>query len=264
MAAFIATLSALAVSWLSPEHRMGPRRILNALEVSGRRTVLIATACAGAGLIVGVVTLTGIGLNVSSLVISASGGSTIAALILIMVASIIMGMGTPTTVAYIIVATLGVPALESLGFAALPAHFFVFYFGVLSMVTPPVAVAAYAGAEIAGADMMRVGFIATRLCLVAFIIPFIFIYEPALLMVGSAPNILAAFITAMIGIVALAGALEGWYMRPIGWTFRLPLFASAILMIIPGLLTDLAGLAIFLGITAWCRFKKSPALGATS
>ncbi len=257
MAAFIATLSAMAVSWFSPEHRMGPRRILNALEVSGRRTVLIAAACAGAGMIVGVVTLTGIGLNVSSLVISASGGSSIVALVLIMVASILMGMGTPTTVAYIIVVTLGVPALESLGFAALPSHFFVFYFGVLSMVTPPVAVAAYAGAEIAGADMMRVGFIATRLCLVAFIIPFIFIYEPALLMVGSATKILVAFVTAMIGIVALAGALEGWYFRPIGLPVRVPLFASALLMIFPGLSSDFVGLGVFLGISAWCRFKKS-------
>lgn len=257
MAAFIATLSAMAVSWFSPEHRMGPRRIIKALEVSGRRTVLIAAACAGAGLIVGVVTLTGIGLNVSSLVISASGGSTIMALLLIMAASILMGMGTPTTVAYIIVATLGVPALQNLGFATLPSHFFVFYFGVISMVTPPVAVAAYAGAEIAGADMMRVGFIATRLCLVAFIIPFIFIYEPALLMVGSTPDILLAFVTAMIGIVSLAGALEGWYFHPIGWMFRLPLFVSAILMIFPGLLTDLIGVSVFLGITAWCRFTKS-------
>jgi len=264
MAAFIATLSAMAVSWFSPEHRMGPRRILKALELSGRRTVLIAAACAGAGLIVGVVTMTGIGLNVSSLVISASGGSTIVALLLIMVASILMGMGTPTTVAYIIVATLGVPALENLGFAALPSHFFVFYFGVISMVTPPVAVAAYAGAEIAGADMMRVGFIATRLCLVAFIVPFIFIYEPALLMAGSAPKVLLAFVTAMIGTVSLAGSLVGWYFRPIGWTFRLLLFVSSILMITPGLLTDLIGLAIFLGITAWCRFKKSSLILAPS
>ena len=264
MAAFIATLSAMAVSWFSPEHRMGPRRILKALEVGGRRTVLIAAACAGAGLIVGVVTLTGIGLNVSSLVISASGGSTIVALLLIMVASILMGMGTPTTVAYIIVATLGVPALENLGFAALPSHFFVFYFGVISMVTPPVAVAAYAGAEIAGAGMMRVGFIATRLCLVAFIIPFIFIFEPALLMVGSASNILAAFVTAMIGIVALAGALEGWYFRPLGWAFRFLLFASAILMIIPGFHTDLVGLPVFLAITAWCRFGKRSRISARS
>jgi len=264
MAAFIATLSAMAVSWFSPEHRMGPQRILKALELSGRRTVLIAAACAGAGLIVGVVTLTGIGLNISSLVISAAGGSTTVALLLIMAASILMGMGTPTTVAYIIVATLGVPALENLGFAALPSHFFVFYFGVISMVTPPVAVAAYAGAEIAGADMMRVGFVATRLCLVAFIIPFIFIYEPALIMVGSAPTILVAFVTAMIGIVALAGALEGWYFRPIGWTFRLPLFASAILMIFPGLRTDIVGLAVFLSITAWCRFTKKSRILAPS
>ncbi|MEW6335693.1 MAG: TRAP transporter fused permease subunit [Thermodesulfobacteriota bacterium] len=264
MAAFVATISAVAVSWFSPEHRMGPRRIIEALETSGRRAVLIAAACAGAGLIVGVVTLTGIGLNISSLVISASGGSTVLALLLIMAASILMGMGTPTTVAYIIVATLGVPAMQGLGFAALPSHFFVFYFGVISMVTPPVAVAAYAGAEIAGAEMMRVGFIATRLCLVAFIIPFIFIFEPALLMVGSAPEILQAFVTAMIGIVSLAGALEGWYFRPIGVILRLPLFVAAILMIFPGPLTDLAGASAFLGITAWCRFsRRSPALSTS-
>jgi TRAP transporter 4TM/12TM fusion protein len=260
MAAFVATVSALAVSWFSPEHRMGPRRILEALEVGGRRTVLIASACAGAGIIVGVITMTGIGLNIASLVISASGGSTIVALLLIMVASILMGVGTPTTVAYIIVATLGVPALEKLGFAALPSHFFVFYFGVISMVTPPVAVAAYAAAEVAQADMMRIGVLATRLCSVAFLVPFIFMYEPALLMVGSWPKILLAFVTAMIGSVALAGALEGWYFRSIGWPFRLPLFSSAILLIVPGHRTDLLGLSVFLGITAWCRFRRSPRL----
>ena len=260
MAAFVATLSALAVSWFSPEHRMGPRRILEALEVGGRRTVLIASACAGAGIIVGVITMTGIGLNVASLVISASGGSTVVALLLIMAASILMGVGTPTTVAYIIVATLGVPALERLGFAPLPSHFFVFYFGVISMVTPPVAVAAYAAAEVAEADMMKIGIIATRLCSVAFLVPFIFMYEPALLMVGNWPKILLAFVTAMFGSVALAGALEGWYFRPIGWAFRATLFASAILLIVPGHRTDLLGLSVFLAVTAWCRFRKSPRL----
>lgn len=256
MAAFVATLSALVVSWLSPEHRMGPRRVLEALEVGGRRTVLIASACAGAGIIVGVITMTGIGLNIASLVISASGGVTIFALLLIMVASILMGVGTPTTVAYIIVATLGVPALEKLGFAALPSHFFVFYFGVISMVTPPVAVAAYAAAEVAGADMMRIGLIASRLCLVAFLVPFIFMYEPALLMIGSWPQVLLAFISAVIGSVALAAALEGWCSRPIGWALRVPLFASALLLIVPGLISDLAGLSIFLTVNAWCRLRK--------
>ena len=264
MAAFVATVSALAVSWFSPGHRMGPRRILEALEVGGRRTVLIASACAGAGIIVGVITMTGVGLNVASLVISASGGYTVVALLLIMAASILMGVGTPTTVAYIIVATLGVPALERLGFAALPSHFFVFYFGVISMVTPPVAIAAYAAAEVAEADMMRIGVTATRLCSVAFLIPFIFMYEPALLMVGSWPKILLAFVTAMIGSVALAGALEGWYFRAIGWAFRVPLLASAILLIVPGHRTDLVGMTVFLAITAWCRVRKIPRLAEQS
>jgi len=260
MAAFVATASAMAVSWFSPEHRMGPRRILEALEVGGRRTVLIASACAGAGIIVGVITMTGIGLNVASLVISASGGVTIVALLLVMAASILMGVGTPTTVAYIIVATLGVPALQKLGFATLPSHFFVFYFGVISMVTPPVAVAAYAAAEVAQADMMRIGLTATRLCCVAFLVPFIFIYEPALLMVGSWPKVLLAFVTAMVGSVALAGSLVGWYFRPIGPAFRLTLFVSAILLIVPGHRTDLLGMAVFLAVTAWCRFSGRPRL----
>ena len=116
-------------------------------------------------------------------------------------------MGTPTTVAYVLVATLGVPALRELGFSVLSSHFFVFYFGVISMVTPPVAVAAYAGAEVAGASMMRTGLIASRLCSVAFIVPFFFMYDPALLMQGEWPNILQVFVTATIGTVALAGGM---------------------------------------------------------
>jgi TRAP-type uncharacterized transport system fused permease subunit len=111
---------------------------------------------------------------------------------------------------------------------------------------------------------MRIGATATRLCSVAFLIPFIFMYEPALLMMGSWPKILLAFVTAMIGSVALAGALEGWYFRPIGWAFRVPLFASAILLIVPGHRTDLVGMTVFLAITAWCRVRKSPRLAEQS
>ncbi|MEW5773075.1 MAG: TRAP transporter permease [Thermodesulfobacteriota bacterium] len=264
MAAFLATCSTLAASWCIPSRRMGLRQVVKALDTSGRRTVLIALACAGAGLIIGVVTLTGVGLNISSLVITASGGNTILALVLIMAASILMGVGTPTTVAYIIVATLGVPALQNLGFEALPAHFFVFYFGVLSMVTPPVAVAAYAAAEVAGADMMRIGVTATRLCFVAFLVPFLFMYEPALLMVGEPGKILLAFATALVGCVALAAALEGWYMGRIGFLLRLPLFAAALLMITPGHRTDLYGLALLAGVTLWRRSRRAAAMQTTS
>ena len=240
----------------SPKHRMGPRRILKALVVSGQRNVLIASACAAAGIIIGVVTLTGIGLNISSIILSASGGITLVALGLIMVASIIMGMGTPTTVAYIIVATLGVPSLRQLGFDALSSHFFVFYFGVLSMVTPPVAVAAYAAAEIAKEDMIKIGFTAVKLCFVAFLIPYVFIYEPALLMRGSWGRILVEFSSAVIGVVALAASFQGWFFGALGVLLRLGLFLSAVLLILPGLSTNLIGLCLFLVFSAVAYLRR--------
>jgi len=264
-AAFLATGSSVLVSWFSKDTRMGIKKILAALAVSGERTVLIASACAAAGIIIGVVTLTGVGLNISSVIISFSGGYTLVALILVMVASIIMGMGTPTTVAYVIVATLGVPSLEHLGFPPLPAHFFVFYFGVLSMVTPPVAVAAYAAAEISKGNAMRIGFTAVKLCFVAFLIPFIFMYEPVLLMQGRWSNILVEFATAVIGVVALAGAFEGWLIGRRGILSRMITFAAALLLITPGMTSNLIGLAIFgmvLIFAYWQKRRPATALPA--
>jgi TRAP transporter 4TM/12TM fusion protein len=255
-AAFTGILCTVLVSAFSRENRMGPRKIINALEVSAQRTILIASACAAAGIIIGVVTLTGIGLNISSVIITSSGGYTLAALALVMVASIIMGMGTPTTVAYIIVATLGVPSLIKLGFSELSSHFFVFYFGVLSMVTPPVAVAAYAAAEIAKANMMRIGVTAVKLCFVAFLIPYVFIYENALLMQGPWSGILSELWAALIGVVALAGAFQGWFLIKLGWLWRTALFAAAILLILPGMTSNLAGLALFLGLAGYAISQR--------
>jgi len=255
-AAFLATVSTVIVSSFSRKERMGIRTILRALEVSGQRTVLIATACGVAGIIIGVVTLTGIGLNISSVIISASGGVRFVGLFLIMISSLIMGMGTPTTVAYVIVATLGVPALGKLGFDILPSHFFVFYFGVLSMVTPPVAVAAYAAAEISGENIMKIGLRATKLCFVAFIIPFAFMYEPGLLMLGSWSTIAMEFSTAAIGIVGLAASFHGWLWVPIEWLFRVLFFAAALLLITPGFQTNFMGLGLFLILVAWLYYKK--------
>ncbi len=255
-AAFWATASTVVVSLVSKETRMGPRKILEALETSGRRTVLIATACAAAGIIVGVVTLTGIGLNISSLIISVSGGIRLVGLVLIMVSSIVMGMGTPTTVAYVIVATLGVPALAKLGFDLLPSHFFVFYFGVLSMVTPPVAVAAYAAAEIAQAGMIKIGLQATKLCFVAFLIPFAFMFEPGLLMEGPWTTVLMEFFTAMIGVIALGASFQGWFWGNLKILSRLVFFVAAILLIIPGLRSNLIGLGLFLILGGFLYYKK--------
>ena len=255
-AAFVGTLATVLVASFSSRTRMGLRKIINALEVSAQRTILIASACAAAGIIIGVVTLTGIGLNISSVIITSSGGYTLVALVLVMIASIVMGMGTPTTVAYIIVATLGVPSLIKLGFSELSSHFFVFYFGVLSMVTPPVAVAAYAAAEIAKANMMKIGFTAVKLCFVAFLIPYVFIYENGLLLQGSWSHILSEFVSALIGVVALAGAFQGWLLIMLGWLMRAALFASAILLILPGLASNLTGLVLFAGLGAYTFIQK--------
>ena len=254
-AAFVATGCAVLASFFSKDTRMGLRRILHALEVSAQRTILIAAACAAAGIIIGVVTLTGIGLNISSVIITSSGGITLVALVLIMAASIIMGMGTPTTVAYVIVATLGVPSLERMGFETLPSHFFVFYFGVLSMVTPPVAVAAYAAAEIAKEDMMKIGLTAVKLCFVAFLIPFVFIFDSSLLMQGSWTKILAEFVTASIGVVAVAAAFQGWLFVRLRPLMRVFMFISAIFLITPGIKTNGVGL-IALCILAAVAFGR--------
>ncbi|BEQ15984.1 ATP-binding protein [Desulfoferula mesophila] len=255
-AAFAGTLAAVLVTMFSKEHRMGPRKIIEALEISAQRTILIASACAAAGIIIGVVTLTGIGLNISSVIITSSGGYSLVALALVMVASIIMGMGTPTTVAYIIVATLGVPSLIKLGFAELPSHFFVFYFGVLSMVTPPVAVAAYAAAEIAKANMMKIGFTAVKLCFVAFLIPYVFIYDNSLLMQGPWSAIISEFFTAVAGVVALAAAFQGWFLIKLRWQIRATMFVAAISLILPGISSNLAGLALFAGLVVYAFFMQ--------
>ena len=255
-AAMAAAAAAVVVSWGDKQFAIGPRRFVEILSTAGRRMILIAVACLGAGIVIGVVSLTGVGLNLASVVISISGGSTIIALILIMFASLLMGMGTPTTVAYVLVATLGVPALRELGFSLLSSHFFVFYFGVISMVTPPVAVAAYAGAEVAGASMMRTGLIASRLCSVAFIVPFFFMYDPALLMQGDWQKILQVFVSATIGTVGLAGGMERWFFRPLSLPLALLLIVGSCLLIIPGSITDMIGFGTVFVIGAYCKMSS--------
>jgi TRAP transporter 4TM/12TM fusion protein len=243
-AAFVSVVSAVAVSALRADTRLSLPTLARAMIVSAQRTVVVAVGCAVAGIIVGVVTLTGVGLNLSAMVLSISQGNLLLALLLIMVASLIMGMGTPTTVAYIIVATLGVPVLEKIGVASLPAHLFVFYFGVISMITPPVAVAAFAAADIAEDSMWRVGWTATKLALVAFLIPYMFVLDQGLLLQGPWLNILGVAVSATIGVLGLAAGLVGWFFRPVGWIVRAYLIVAALLLIIPGVRTDLVGLAM--------------------
>ncbi len=260
-AAFVGVVSAVGVSALTPTTRLSLGTLAQAMIVSAQRTVVVAVGCAVAGIIVGVVTLTGVGLNLSAMVLSVSQGNLLFALVLIMIASLIMGMGTPTTVAYIIVATLGVPVLERIGVTSLPAHLFVFYFGVISMITPPVAVAAFAAADIAEDSMWRVGWTATKLALVAFLIPYMFVLDRALLFQGPWLNVLGVTASATIGVVGLAAGLVGWFFHPVGWLARAYLIGAAVLLIVPGVWTDLIGLAMLVvaGGVSLARRKRGNA-----
>ncbi len=256
-AAFIAVVVAVGISFLRKETRFTPKSFLQAIVTSARRGVSIAIACAAAGVVIGVIMLTGLGLSFSGLVMSVSGGVTLFALILVMIASIILGMGTPTTVAYVIVATLAVPILKELGFDTLPSHLFVFYFAVLSMISPPVAVSAYAAAEIADDDAMKIALAATRIAAIAFMVPFVFLYEPALLLNDVWWRVVVYFLTTLLAGVFLAGSTTGWMLVRARFLLRLALLAIALLLIFPGLWVKMAGLAAAaVAFTLLVLFKK--------
>jgi TRAP transporter 4TM/12TM fusion protein len=257
-AAFIAIVITFAVSFLKKETRFTPRSFLQAIVTSARRGVMIAIACAAAGIVIGVIMLTGLGLSFSGIIISFSGGKVFLALLLIMVASIIMGMGTPTTVAYVIVATLAVPVLDQLGFPTLASHLFVFYFGVLSMITPPVAVSAYAAAEIAGEDAMRIALTATRIGAIAFMIPFVFIYEQALLLNDAWWRVVIYFFTTLLAGVFLAGSVSGWLLQRIGILRRAFFLVLTVLIIFPDMRIKSIGVVagLLLLIVQWLAARR--------
>lgn len=244
LAGFYAVLLVVAISTLRKATRMHPRTIYAALEAGALSALPVAAACAAAGIVIGVVNLTGLGLRFSSLIINVSGGNLLAALFLTMIASLILGMGLPTTPAYVIQAALAVPALVNLGVPVIAAHLFCLYFAVISAITPPVALAAYAGASLSGGNAMATGFIATRLGLAAYIVPYMFVLGPQLLTIGEPMTVLLAALTAIVGVVGLAVAGEGWLLgRAVMWE-RIVALGGALLLIKPGTVTDAAGLTL--------------------
>ncbi|RKL65014.1 C4-dicarboxylate ABC transporter [Salipaludibacillus neizhouensis] len=238
-------IACLIVSLFKAETRMGIRKIIGALELGMKNTIQLLAVCACAGIIVGVISLTGIGLRFSSMLFSVAGSSELLALLFAMFISILLGMGMPTTAAYAVAASVVAPGLINLGIEPLFAHMFVFYFAVMSAITPPVALAAYAAAGIAGTDPMKTGVQAFRLGIAAFIVPFMFIYSPEILMVGSALEITIAVFTASIGIYLLAAAVQAWFVgRPAKSITRILLVAAALCSIYSGIVTDLIALVI--------------------
>ena len=241
-AAFWAVISAVAVSWLRRSTRLSLRAARDGIVAGAASTVQVAAACASAGIVVGVASLTGIGLRMSELIVVLSGGHLLPALVLTALGSIVLGMGLPTTAAYVVLAALGAPALVNLGVPLLAAHLFIFYFGCISNVTPPVALAAYAAGGIAGAPPARTAMTAMALAATGFIVPFMFVYGPPLLLIGSAAHIAGAVVTALVGVIGLAAATIGYARRPLRAWERLAMAAAACLLIFPGLMTDAVGL----------------------
>ncbi|BES69505.1 TRAP transporter fused permease subunit [Marinobacter nanhaiticus D15-8W] len=240
----LATVSAAVVSWISP-NKMGIRAILRALDLAGIMSIQIIVVCACAGVIVGVISLTGVGARFSSLLLGVAEANQLLALVFAMFISILLGMGMPTTAAYAVAASVVAPGLVEMGIEPLTAHFFVFYFAVVSAITPPVALASYAAAGISGANAMETSVASFRIGLAAFVVPFMFFYNSALLMDASVWQIARALITATFGVYLLSGGVIGWIFRSTApWFTRIILIAAALLMIEGGLYTDLAGIAV--------------------
>lgn len=227
------------------------RSILDACYDAAEGIIGVGPACACAGIVIACVGLTGLGLKIADIVIGIAGARLWLALILAMVVTIIFGMGLPTTVSYILACTILAPALIELGIVPIAAHFFIFYYASLSGITPPVALAAYTGAGIAGSEPMKTGFEAVRIAIAGFLLPFIIAYNPVFLLVGDMSTIIQATITAIIGCYALTGASEGWLFSKINLVQRGILAMAAILMIRPGTATDIIGIVSFALVLIW-------------
>lgn len=253
--AFWSILLMLVLSWIRPETRMNLKKIIAALEAGSRDNMVIAAACASAGIIVGVISSTGLGVKFSSLLIDLSGNIPLLALVLTMVAALILGMGLPPTAVYIILAALTVPSLIRMGIHPMAAHFFVFFFACIGAITPPVCLAAYAAAGLAKTDPWTTGWHAFRMGLVGYIVPFLFVINPVLLLSGkSLSETIQAIITAMVGVTALCFGMEGFFRNPLPMLLRLLLVAGALGLMIPGTKTDLIGAGLLFFAILYYRF----------
>lgn len=268
----------IIIATLRKSTRMSFRDIFDGMASGAQQALSVMIACAVVGVIIGVVSLTGFGAVLTSAIASVGAGSLFLTLFFTMIASMVLGMGLPSIPAYIITATMAAPALAEFGVPVLLAHMFVFYFGIFANVTPPVALAAFAGAGVSGGDPMRTGFQALKLSIAGFLIPFIFIYEPALLMVdieGLAANareyplasvfdIIIVVITTVIGLTALSAGLEGFFKTHLGVISRIILIAAAILSVAPETFTDITGIIIIVLVLALNYFKwKNKEIPAT-
>ncbi len=271
-AALYATGSCVIVSWVRKATRMGPRKILQALDNGARAAIVVTICCACAGIIIGVLNLTGIGVRLGSLMVSISHGNGLIMLLFTGIVALILGMGMPTTGAYIVCASVMAPGLVLVGLPLFPVHLFILYYAVINCITPPVALAAYTAASLAGSSPLQTAIIATRLGIVAYFVPLLFIFNPGLLLMGGLGKILASIGLAAVGVVILAMVLNGrFYAHGITWSFwqRILLLGAAVGLFIPhgnyqqmGLILLVVAIASNRPLLKWmrARFKKEPDL----
>ena len=244
-AAAIAIIVAIIVSFFNKENRITPKRIWEALAAGGQGMITVAAACGVAGMIAGTITMTGLANMLINGIVALAGDQVIIALVLTMICCIVLGMGVPTTANYCIMAATCAPILIRMGVPTLAAHFFVFYFGIVADLTPPVALAAYAGAAIAQANPMKTALTATKLAIGAFIVPYVFALNPAMLFIDTTiGEIILICITSLVGIFAVSASLEGYFLHHMAWYERVLCVIGGLLLIYPGIVTDAIGLAL--------------------
>ncbi len=248
-AALYAILGTIALSFLRKETRMSAVDMLSALEGAAREAVSVSVACACAGIIIGCVFVSGLGLKLTGIMVTAAGGQLWLLLMLTAGVAMILGMGLTTTAVYITLAALVIPAIQTMGVEPIAAHLFAFYFGLVSAITPPVALASFAAAGIAGANPMATGYLSMRLGISKYILPFCFVYNPGMLFVGSWPQIVSGILSGFGGLYALTIFSEGWMLEKVGWPVRIACAAAAAMMFHPDIMTDMLGWAILIAVT---------------
>ncbi|MEM7737921.1 MAG: TRAP transporter permease [Deinococcota bacterium] len=252
----LALLSSIVVSWFNKDTRMGLRRMADAMYAGVRAAVGLTAVCACAGIVVGIISLTGIGGRFSALLLATAQQNQVLALLFAMLICIILGMGMPTTAAYAVAASVVAPGLVRLGISPLVAHMFIFYYAVVSAITPPVALAAYSTAGIANTDPLKTALASFRLGLAAYLIPFMFFYNPALLLESSPLNIVGAVVIASVGVYLLASSLQAWLFGKLSLPWQLVTLAAAVLLILGSTVTNIVGIVLGAGVLTWQVYQK--------
>ena len=263
--ASVAIFIAIGVGLINKDDRITPKKIVDALEAGGKGTVTVAVACAMAGLVAGCITSTGLASKLITAIVAVSQGKPIIALFLTMLCCIVLGMGVPTTANYCIMAATCAPILiaPEIGINLVCAHFFVFYFGIVADITPPVALAAYAGSAIAKAPPMKTAFNATRLAIAAFVVPYILAFNPAMVFIDTnVVQVIQICITSLLGIFGIAASLNGYLYGKLNPLFRAVMIVGGLAMMYPGTMTDIIGFIAVVGITAFQRMKSKKTVAA--